>query len=108
MRKSIRSPPSSWFSRSLSFEGGILNYLEKIDPKESKWKGECFIFDHRVSLVHGLKEGKSQLCFGCRWPLLEEDLKSEKFEIGVSCPKCFDSLAEEKNKAFEKDTGKSN
>ena len=77
-------------------KGGILNYLEKIQPEQSKWKGECFLFDHRVSVTHGLADGLAKLCFGCRWPLLEEDFSSPLYEEGISCPRCFNSLSEEK------------
>ena len=77
-------------------KGGILNYLEKVDPAQSKWKGECFIFDHRVSVTHGLKDGEAKLCFGCRWPLQKDDLRSPQYEEGVSCPRCSSSLNEEK------------
>lgn len=81
-------------------KGGILNYLEKTKPEESKWRGECFIFDHRVSVVHGLKDGKTKLCYGCRWPLIEEDLSSPKYEPGVSCPKCHDLLSPSKKEGL--------
>lgn len=77
-------------------KGGILNYLEKIQPEQSKWKGECFLFDHRVSVTHGLTDGEAKLCFGCRWPLQEEDFSSPLYEEGVSCPRCSNSLSEEK------------
>ena len=77
-------------------KGGILNYLEKVQPDQSKWKGECFLFDHRVSVTHGLADGEAKLCFGCRWPLQEEDFTSPHYEEGVSCPRCSNSLNEEK------------
>ena len=81
-------------------KGGILNYLENVQPEESKWEGECFIFDHRVSVIHGLKDGRSELCFGCRWPLSEEDLHSDQYEFGVCCPRCVDSITEEKKESL--------
>ena len=84
------------FDEVYHLKGGILNYLEKVPADQSEWEGECFIFDHRVSVVHGLKDGETMLCFGCRWPLAKEDLDSEKYEAGVSCPHCHDSLEEEK------------
>ena len=84
------------FEEVYHLKGGILNYLEKINPEENQWKGECFVFDHRVSVVHGLEDGTSRLCFGCRWPLTEKDLSSDKYEEGVSCPKCRDDLTNEK------------
>ena len=88
------------FEEVYHLKGGILNYLEKIKPEKSKWMGECFLFDHRVSVVHGLQDGESQLCFGCRWPLSKEDLNSAKFEDGVSCPKCHDQISIEKKESL--------
>ena len=80
------------FKQVYHLKGGILNYLEKIEPENSLWDGECFVFDHRVSVVHGLKDGNAKICFGCRWPLQEKDLESEKYEPGVCCPHCADKL----------------
>lgn len=77
-------------------EGGILKYLEEMPAEESLWEGECFVFDSRISVGHGLKEGPYDQCYGCRWPITEEDKKSPKYEKGVSCPRCYDSLSEEK------------
>ena len=82
-------------------KGGILNYLETVPPEESDWDGECFIFDNRVSVTHGLKDGETKLCYGCRWPLSDEDLESEKYEYGISCPRCFDSLNDAKRKSLQ-------
>ena len=81
------------FDKVYHLQGGILNYLEKIKPEESLWQGECFVFDHRVSVLHGLEEGTCEICFGCRWPLKAEDLKSEKYEPGICCPRCADELS---------------
>ena len=64
------------FEEVYHLRGGILHYLEKISPEESQWEGECFVFHHQVSVTHGLKDGKAVLCFGCRWPLTNEDLSS--------------------------------
>ena len=89
------------FKEVYHLKGGILNYLETIPPEESDWDGECFIFDNRVSVTHGLKDGETQLCYGCRWPLSDDDLKSEKYEYGISCPRCFDSLNEAKTQSLE-------
>ena len=89
------------FEEVYHLKGGILNYLETIPPEESDWDGECFIFDNRVSVTHGLKDGDTQLCYGCRWPLSDEDLQSEQYEYGISCPRCFDSLNEAKRQSLE-------
>ena len=89
------------FEEVYHLKGGILNYLETVPPEESDWDGECFIFDNRVSVTHGLKDGETKLCYGCRWPLSDEDLESEKYEYGISCPRCFDSLNEAKRKSLQ-------
>ncbi|MGD9294751.1 MAG: rhodanese-related sulfurtransferase [Roseobacter sp.] len=75
-------------------KGGILKYLEEIPEEESSWKGECFVFDNRVSVGHGLKEGPHLLCHGCRQPILPEDTERPEFEAGVSCHNCFDKTTE--------------
>ena len=81
-------------------KGGILKYLENIPEKRSSWNGECFVFDGRVSVGHGLEIGPHQLCFGCRRPILPEDLKRENFELGVSCHQCFDETTEQDKDRF--------
>ena len=88
------------FEKVYHLKGGILNYLEKIEPENSKWKGECFVFDHRVAVTHGLKDGQTKLCFSCRWPLQQEDFKSPDFEEGVSCPKCASKLSPERREGL--------
>lgn len=75
-------------------KGGILKYLEVVPEEESTWDGECFVFDARVSVGHGLKEGPHLLCHGCRQPILPEDMKRPEYEHGVSCPHCFDKTSE--------------
>jgi UPF0176 protein len=78
-------------------DGGILKYLEEIPPEQSRWEGECFVFDERVSVGHGLQPGPYELCRSCRWPLGEEDKASAHYVKGVSCPHCHDKRsAEEK------------
>jgi UPF0176 protein len=78
------------FDEVYHLEGGILKYLEEVAPERSRWQGECFVFDERVSVGHGLQPGASALCRSCRWPLSEEDRRSPLFEEGVSCPHCHD------------------
>lgn len=70
-------------------EGGILKYLEEVPPEQSSWEGECFVFDERVSVGHGLQPGPYELCRSCRWPLGEADKTSPHYVKGVSCPQCF-------------------
>ena len=88
------------FEEVYHLKGGILNYLEKMNPKGSKWDGECFVFDHRVSVVHGLVDGNTRLCFSCRWPLKQEDYQSPDFEEGVSCPRCAPKLSQERKESL--------
>ena len=76
-------------------EGGILKYLEKIQPKDSLWQGECFVFDERVSVGHGLIAGEHELCRCCRDPLPQAAKASPQFEFGVSCPRCFERTTED-------------
>ena len=88
------------FNNIYQLNGGILNYLKKIKKKESLWKGECFVFDNRISLKHGLKLGSYFMCSGCRVPISPKDKKSNKYEEGVSCPKCHDKLTETQKSRF--------
>jgi len=70
-------------------EGGILKYLEEMPRAESLWEGECFVFDKRVSVGHGLKQGSYRLCYACKKPIDDTDATSPLWEEGVSCPHCF-------------------
>ena len=92
---------SKGFEDVFHLEGGILKYLEEVDPEKSKWEGECFVFDQRVSVGHGLVQGDYQLCHGCRSPIDESDMASDKYSPGVSCPKCFETTTEEQKLRFE-------
>lgn len=75
-------------------KGGILKYLEEVPEGESTWQGDCFVFDNRVSVGHGLKVGPHQLCHACRKPLFPEDLKRPEFVVGVSCHQCINETSE--------------
>ena len=75
-------------------EGGILKYLEEVPEEESLWEGECFVFDKRVSVGHGLAEGPHILCYGCRRPLEPADRDHPAYEEGVSCHRCIDEHSE--------------
>ena len=88
------------FKNIYQLNGGILNYLKKIKKKDSMWKGECFVFDNRISLKHGLKVGSYYMCSGCRKPINSKDKKSKKYEEGVSCPNCHDNLTENQKSRF--------
>jgi len=80
-------------------EGGILKYLETVAPEASRWQGECFVFDERVSVAHGVQTGSHQLCRCCRQPLPPGALDSIEFELGVSCPRCFSQTSETQKKS---------
>lgn len=69
-------------------KGGILKYLEGVPPEESRWAGECFVFDQRVAIGHGLAAGTHELCHACRMPVSMGDKLSTHYVEGVSCPKC--------------------
>ena len=81
------------FKNVFQLKGGIINYLNKTKKKDSLWKGECFVFDNRVSLKHKLKQGTYSICGGCRKPLSTKDKRSKKYEEGVSCERCYDTLS---------------
>ena len=88
------------FKNIYQLNGGILNYLKKTKEKDSMWKGECFVFDNRISLKHGLKVGSYFMCSGCRKPISIKDKKSKKYEEGVSCPNCHDKLTDTQKTRF--------
>lgn len=91
-------------------QGGILKYLEDVPQKDSTWQGECFVFDQRVSLTHGLAQGRHGLCHACRRPLAPEDRDRPEFEDGVSCHRCADEYSDadrarfrERQRQFDRD-----
>lgn len=102
----IRCEKASSFMLQYGFEkvyhlkGGILKYIERVPKEQSLWDGECFVFDHRVALKHGLDGGDYALCYGCRAPLSSKDMESPDYEEGVSCPYCKqESSVERKERA---------
>ena len=88
------------FAEVLQLQGGIQKYLQEVKPEESLWQGECFVFDDRVSLQHGLIEGDFDMCHACRMPIDENDKVSEHFIEGVSCPNCYNLHSEERKERF--------
>lgn len=102
----IRCEKSTAFMRTQGFdevyhlEGGILKYLETVPESESRWQGECFVFDERVSVVHGLATGHYDLCRACRDPISAADKASPLYMAGVSCPGCHDKKTEEQKRGF--------
>lgn len=102
----IRCEKSTAYLRSQGFDqvyhlqGGILKYLETVPEEKSLWEGECFVFDERVSVRHGLEQGQYELCRACRQPLSAADKASEHFVEGVSCPHCHDKHTPEQKQRF--------
>ena len=76
------------FDEVYHLRGGILRYFEEVPEHESRWHGECFVFDDRVSVNHALEPGSYDQCHACRRPLSEADKRSALFQPGVSCPAC--------------------
>lgn len=103
----IRCEKASSFMKTQGFEnvfhlkGGILKYLETQDENDSLWEGDCFVFDQRVAVTHGLEQGKYDQCFACRYPITQEDKLSPQYIKGVSCPKCHDKMDAEQKARFQ-------
>lgn len=102
----IRCEKSTAFMKQEGFEdvfhleGGILKYLENVPQEESKWQGDCFVFDERVSVGHGLIQGDYDQCHACRMPLSDEDMKLSSYEKGTSCLHCIDEKSDEDRARF--------
>lgn len=84
-----------FFDQVYHLKGGILKYLEEIPKTESLWEGECFVFDKRVAVAHGLIQGNFKLCYGCKQPVSDADTEAPEWEYGVSCPYCYSTKSEE-------------
>ncbi|AZI41369.1 rhodanese-related sulfurtransferase [Deinococcus psychrotolerans] len=102
----IRCEKSTSLLLELGFEdvyhlrGGILSYLEHVPETESRWNGECFVFDERVTVGHGLKVGAGEMCLSCGWPLTPSEAQHAEFERGVSCQHCFTRTTEPQKASF--------
>ncbi len=81
-------------------KGGILKYLEEVTPGESLWQGQCFVFDQRVSVGHGLQQGDYTMCHACRRPLSAQDKIKATYEDGVSCHRCIDEHSDKDRARF--------
>ena len=88
------------FEEVYHLQGGILKYLEEVPEQESIWEGECFVFDNRVAVNHRLEKGQYDQCYGCRHPITEQDKLSGKYQKGVCCPGCYDTLTPEQVARF--------
>ncbi len=89
---------SQGFDQVYQLDGGILKYLETIPQDKSKWQGDCFVFDDRVTVTHDMTPGDYDMCHGCRQPITDQDKQSDKYEAGVTCPTCYDRLSDDKKK----------
>lgn len=99
-RLSSLTYPLSICHQVYHLKGGILKYLEEVPKSESLWEGECFVFDKRVSVKHGLVPGNFKLCYGCKKPVSDVDMELPEWEYGVTCPYCYTSKSEvEKERA---------
>ena len=102
----IRCEKASAYLLELGFEtvhqldGGILNYLASVPAQESRWRGDCFVFDQRVAVDGQLRQGRHRQCFACRRPLAPQDLKSPQYREGVSCPHCHGQLNDAQRAGF--------
>ncbi len=102
----IRCEKSTAYLKEQGFEevyhlkGGILKYLEEVPKEDTKWQGECFVFDNRVAVNHDLEKGQYDQCYACRYPITEKDKQSAHYQQGVSCPNCYDKTTEEQRQQF--------
>jgi UPF0176 protein len=102
----IRCEKSTAYLKQRGFEdvfhlqGGILKYLEEQPEEDSKWQGECFVFDNRVTVNHKLEKGNYDQCHACRRPITEDDKSSEYYQKGVSCHHCYDKHSAEQIERF--------
>jgi len=88
------------FEEVYHLEGGVLKYLENVPKEESLWEGECFVFDQRVGVKHGLEVGEYDQCYACRMPLSKAEMRSPHYTAGISCPHCYDKTSEAKKAAL--------
>ena len=102
----IRCEKSTSLLVSMGFEdvwhlqGGILNYLEKTPVEQTRWDGECFVFDSRVSVDHHLEKGSYDQCYACRFPIDDAQKASDLYVPGVSCPRCHDAHSDRQKERF--------
>ena len=102
----IRCEKSTSLLVSMGFEdvwhlqGGILNYLEKTPVEQTRWDGQCFVFDSRVSVDHHLEKGSYDQCYACRFPIDDAQKASDLYVPGVSCPRCHDAHSDQQKERF--------
>ena len=88
------------FDKVYHLKGGILKYFEEVPAEQSKWQGECFVFDGRVTVDHKLRQGSYQMCHACRMPLSDADMQSDDYLDGLSCPHCKPSISPQRASRF--------
>lgn len=88
------------FDEVYHLKGGILKYLEMMPEDNSRWNGECFVFDQRVTVKHGLEQGEYDQCYACRMPITAEEKQSEHYQKGVSCPHCYNQTSADQKARF--------
>jgi UPF0176 protein len=102
----IRCEKASSFMKTKGYDevfhlkGGILKYLENVPKDESLWDGECFVFDQRVAVGHGLSEGHYDQCFACRYPITDEEKQSPLYVKGISCHRCHGKMSDDQKARF--------
>lgn len=82
---------SQGFKQVYHLEGGILKYLEEVPSEESLWRGECFVFDQRVAVTQGVKDGSYEMCYACGHPISPDEKASPLYQEGIACPYCSES-----------------
>lgn len=103
----IRCEKSTSLLKEMGFEevyhlkGGILKYLETVPKETSLWEGECFVFDNRVAVTHGVEEGQYDQCYGCRYPVSQEQKKHPHYKEGVHCHRCYDKRSTDQHRIAE-------
>ena len=103
----IRCEKASAYMKEQGFEevyhlkGGILKYLEEVQPENTLWDGECFVFDDRVAVNHELERGQYDQCHACRYPITEEEKNTKHYIPGVSCPRCYDTISDQQKARFQ-------
>ena len=88
------------FDEVYHLQGGILNYLASVPPDNSRWRGECFVFDNRVTVDHRLEQGSYDQCHACRMPISDQDKQSPHYRKGISCPHCHQRQTSERAGRF--------
>lgn len=102
----IRCEKSTALLKQMGFDevyhlrGGILKYLETVPESQSKWDGECFVFDQRVAVGHGLVESDHLMCFACGWPVTKAEQQHPDYQAGIHCPRCVDKITPEQRERF--------